>query len=75
MGKEISTPKQEVVGSDTFVQAEEFCQLLLSSRQMVRSDERESNLRGLLDLETGRRYLIDQEQLLNRSRHPLNRVE
>jgi hypothetical protein len=47
----------------TFVQRDEFCKLLLSLRRMVRSDEPAVHLRGLLDLETGKRFLIEQEKL------------
>lgn len=47
----------------TFVPRDEFCRLLLSSRRMVRSDERDKHICGLLDTETGARFLIEQEKL------------
>jgi hypothetical protein len=47
----------------SFVHRDEFCKLLLSSRKMIRSDEPRASVRGLLDLETGERYLIEQENL------------
>jgi hypothetical protein len=47
----------------SFVQRDEFCKLLLSSKKMIRSDEPRASVRGLLDVETGRRYLIEQENL------------
>ena len=47
-----------------FVSRDEFCQLMLSYRKLVRSDEPGSRMRGLLDVESGERYLIEQEQLL-----------
>jgi len=50
----------------TFVQREEFCRLLLSTRRMVRSDEPDLRVRGLLDTETGTRFLIEQEKLFGR---------
>ncbi len=50
----------------TIVQREEFCRLLLSSRRMVRSDEPDVHVRGLLDTETGARFLIEQEKLFSR---------
>jgi hypothetical protein len=50
----------------TFVERDEFCRLLLSVRKMVRSDEPAASLRGLLDLETGERFLIGQEMLFAR---------
>ncbi len=50
----------------TFVQREEFCNLLLSARRMVRSDEPDVRMRGLLDMETGTRFLIEQEKLFGK---------
>lgn len=47
----------------TFVQREEFCSLLLSTRRMVRSDEPGLRVRGLMDMDTGARFLIEQEKL------------
>lgn len=49
---------------NSFVQRDEFCRLLLSCRKMVRSDEPAVLVRGLLDLKTGIRFLIEQENLL-----------
>jgi len=49
-----------------FVQRDEFCKLLLSSKKLIRSDEPGASVRGLLDLETGKRYLIEQENLFGR---------
>jgi hypothetical protein len=48
----------------TFVKRDEFCKMLLSFRKLVRADE--AQYRGLLDLDTGRRFLIDREELLKR---------
>jgi hypothetical protein len=48
----------------TIVKRDEFCEMLLSFRRYVRSDE--DRYRGLLDVETGRRFLIDREELLKR---------
>jgi hypothetical protein len=48
----------------TFVEREEFCRMLLSNRKLVRSDE--PAYRGLLDVETGRRFLIERDELLKR---------
>jgi hypothetical protein len=50
----------------TFVQRDEFCKLLLSTKRMIRSDEPAVQLRGLLDMETGARFLIEQEKLYSR---------
>jgi hypothetical protein len=48
----------------TFVQRDEFCKLLLSFRKVVRSDG--PAVRGLLDVQTGKRFLIEQEKLFER---------
>ena len=48
----------------SFVQRDEFCRLLLSSRKLVRADEPGGCVRGLLDVTTGTRFLIEQEKLL-----------
>jgi hypothetical protein len=46
-----------------FVPREEFCDLLLSCKKLVRSDEPHVSVRGLLDVHSGERYLIEQEKL------------
>lgn len=46
-----------------YVQRDEFCKLLLSCRKMVRADEPEVDVRGILDLETGTRFLIERRKL------------
>lgn len=47
-----------------FVESDEFCQLLLGFRKLVRADETALKIRGLLDVETGVRFFIEQEKLL-----------
>jgi hypothetical protein len=47
----------------TFVHRDEFCELLLSFKKLIRSDEPGMSVRGLLDVESGERYLIEQEEL------------
>jgi hypothetical protein len=47
----------------TFVPREEFCRLLLSCRKLIRSDEPGVHIRGLKDVESGQRYLIEREEL------------
>jgi hypothetical protein len=47
----------------TFVPRDEFCRLLLSTRRMVRSDDRAKHICGLLDVATGTRFLIEQDKL------------
>jgi hypothetical protein len=51
------------VAPGTFVPREEFCRLLVSSRRLVRSDERDKHICGLLDIDTGNRFLIQQDKL------------
>jgi hypothetical protein len=46
-----------------FVRRDEFCRLLLSYKKLIRSDEPSVRFRGLLDVESGERYLIEQEKL------------
>jgi len=46
-----------------FLDREAFCQLLISSRRLARSDDENANLRGLYDQETGVRYFIEGERL------------
>ena len=46
-----------------FVHREEFCRLLLSFKKLIRSDEPAVRIRGLTDVESGERFLIDQEEL------------
>jgi hypothetical protein len=53
-------------GGATFVRRDEFCQLLLGWNKLVRADEPEFNVCGLLDLTTGTRFLIDREELFER---------
>jgi hypothetical protein len=48
----------------TVVKRDEFFEMLLSFRKYVRSDE--PSYRGLLDVETGRRFVIEPDELLRR---------
>jgi hypothetical protein len=50
-----------------FVNRDEFCKLMLSYRKLVRADEPGNRVRGLLDIESGERYLIEQEELVGRA--------
>jgi hypothetical protein len=47
-----------------FVNRDEFFKLMLSYRKLVRADEPGNRVRGLLDIESGERYLINQEELV-----------
>lgn len=46
-----------------FVQPSEFLKLLLSRRELIRSDDFGNDVRGLLDVRTGQRFLVRQEKL------------
>ena len=46
-----------------FVEPSEYCELLVSTRRLQRCDDLASGIRGLLDLETGMRFLIEDERL------------
>jgi hypothetical protein len=48
----------------TFVEPDEFVRLLLSRRVLVRSDAGNRNVQGLLDVNSGRRFLIQKSRLL-----------
>ena len=67
MSLTFDTSQQPVQGDPElrFVERDEFCQLLLSSRRLVRSDDRAANIRGLLDLEMGVRFLIKEDKLFH----------
>jgi hypothetical protein len=49
---------------NSFIQRDEYCRLLVCSKKMIRSDEPALGLRGLFDVQTGNRFLIEQEKLL-----------
>jgi hypothetical protein len=51
--------------NSTFVEPHEFLKLLLSRRELIRADDFDGKVRGLLDVETGRRYLIKREKLVS----------
>lgn len=51
-----------------FVSADEFQQLLVSHRRMVRVDRRADRLRGLQDLDTGEVFFTDERRLMDARR-------
>ena len=69
MPKQLSLPchdTQRVVPAcrdSRFVQRNEFVSMLLGRRKLVRSDSKGGAVRGLLDVRTGKRYLIEEEAL------------
>jgi hypothetical protein len=50
-----------------FVQRDEFCRPLTGLRRFIRADDPGGSVRGLLDVETGERHLIEREKLFVRS--------
>ena len=46
-----------------FVELREFAELAVSLRKMERADDLPCRVRGLVDLETGERYFIEEEKL------------
>ncbi len=50
-------------GDCVFVDPAEFCRLLVSHRKLVRANEQAADVQGILDLETGQRFLIERERL------------
>jgi len=46
-----------------FVEGSEYCELLVSTKRLQRCDHLASGIRGLLDLDTGMRFLIEEERL------------
>jgi len=43
---------------------DDYCRLAVSVRKLVRCDDKAAGLRGLEDLETGERFLIEEAELL-----------
>jgi hypothetical protein len=41
------------------VRPEEFLRLVLSRRKVVRADDAHNSIRGLVDMESGQRYVVD----------------
>ena len=48
----------------TWLKAEEYLAMAVSNRKLTRCDEPENGIRGLLDLATGERFFIREEQAL-----------
>lgn len=51
-----------------FVSPSEFLEYATSRHHLLRSDDREAGIHGLLDPETGTRFLIEEEKLFS---HPV----
>lgn len=47
----------------TFVAPEDFHRLAISNRQLDRRDDRRAGLRGLVDVETGEWFVVEEDRL------------
>ncbi len=47
-----------------WLEPDEYLEMAISVRKMARCDEPDQGIRGLVDLATGQRYLIREEQAL-----------
>jgi hypothetical protein len=45
------------------ISPDDYCRMTVSTRKLVRCDDKAGGLRGLEDLETGERFFIDEEDL------------
>jgi hypothetical protein len=52
-------------GEFIFVEPTEFSALIVSRRRLIRADESKAKLCGLLDPESGQRYVVERERLLD----------
>lgn len=48
-----------------FLEPDEFCQLLVSRRRLWRADDGSAEVQGVLEPETGVRFLIERERLFS----------
>ena len=53
-----------------FVSPAQFCELLISRRNLVRSDDRNAKIRGLIDPSDGIRFLVKEEELAKLAQSP-----
>ena len=63
--KSMQQLREEMVSRDDFrlIAADEFCQMLVSNRHLIRVDHPELMLRGLLDPEQGLQFVVEEEKL------------
>lgn len=57
------TPPAEFPPPACKVDAQQFCELAVSSRNLIRFDDPAAGLRGLHDVDTGERFVIDEFRL------------
>jgi hypothetical protein len=65
MGPQRSAKRQVLRSQENwiFVDAYEFRRLAISTRHLVRADAPDAGLRGLQDVETGERFVTEEENL------------
>ena len=51
--------------NNQFLEQSEYLALMTSNRKLARADDSRAGLRGLKDLSSGERFLIEDEKLLN----------
>jgi len=62
-GQHFQTLDQTETENTRFVSPSQFCELLTSRRNLLRSDDRTAQLRGLVDPSIGVRFLVREEDL------------
>ena len=45
------------------ISPDDYCRMTVSTRKLVRRDDKAAGLRGLEDVETGERFFIDEKEL------------
>lgn len=57
--------REAMISRDEFrlIPADEFCEMMVSKRQLIRVDHPELMLRGLLDPEQGLQFVVEEENL------------
>lgn len=57
--------REAMINRDEFrlIGADEFCEMMVSNRQLIRVDHPELMLRGLLDQEQGLQFVVEEENL------------
>ena len=47
------------------VEATEFCDLAVSGRNLIRCDDASLGMRGLVDMDTGEKFLVEEKKLFS----------
>ena len=56
--------RMELTPHARFVEAEQFVNLLVSRKKLIREDDKEAGIRGLFEPATGKSFFIEEEKLL-----------